>query len=112
MEINTSDPMGKGIQGPGRTQKISRVNRERDEAPDRQASQAEKNPDYRVSLSGPAESTVSGPAGTRAAGGVGRAAALSEDEAARIARQASEQLAQTHTAITNQAIQKAVDLFT
>jgi hypothetical protein len=37
---------------------------------------------------------------------------LSEDEAARMAQKTSEQLAQTNSAISNQAVQQAVDLFT
>ena len=37
---------------------------------------------------------------------------LSNEEALRLAQQASEQLSQTNASMSNQAIQKAVDLFT
>ena len=42
----------------------------------------------------------------------GRQVNSTEEEAVRLAQQASEQLSQTNAAISNQAIQKAVDLFT
>ena len=55
---------------------------------------------------------VSDLAGTPAPGRNTGGADISEEEAGQIARQASEQLSQTSAAISNQAIQKAVDLFT
>jgi len=111
MEVNTNNPVGNGIQGPGKAQKISVVKPEKDKTPDQQATQTKENPDYRLSLSDTSQKAVSEPAKAQATGPAEGKADLSEDEAARIAQQASEQLSQTNAAISNQAIQKAVDLF-
>lgn len=112
MEINSSNPVGDGVQGPGLAQKISEVKREKDETPDQQSTRAEESPDYRISLSDTSKKAVSDLASTQATGQVDEKSDLSEDEAARMARQTAEKLAQTNTGISSQAIQKAVDLFT
>jgi hypothetical protein len=112
MEINTNNPVSNEVRGPENVQKISAVKREKDEAPDPQASQTQENPDYRISLSDESKKAVSGLAGTAVSGQDTPAADLSEEEAAQLAQQTSDQLAKTNTAISNQAIQNAVDLFT
>ncbi len=108
MEINTSNP----VQGPETAPKVSEVKREKEEAPDRQAAQTEENPDYRISLSDESKKAIAELTRSQASGQGKAKDGLSEEEAAQLAQQASEQLAQTNAAISNQAIQKAVDLFT
>ncbi len=112
MEINTNNPVSNEVRGLESAQKISAVKREKEEAPDPQASRTQENPDYRISLSDESKKAVSDLAGTAAPSGNTGAADISEEEALQIARQTSEQLSQTTAAISNQAIQKAVDLFT
>jgi hypothetical protein len=111
MEINTNNPVSNEVRGLENAQKISPVKREKEEAPDPQASQAQENPDYRITLSDESKKAVSDPIGTPASGRDTGAADLSEEEAVQLAQQASDQLTQTNTTISNQAIQKAVDLF-
>lgn len=111
MEINTNNPVGNQIQGLETTPKVSEVKREKEEAPDRQAAQAQESPDYRISLSDASKKAaeLTGPASPDPS--VGQVD-LTEEQAALVARQTSAQLAQTHAAISNQAIAKALDLFT
>ena len=112
MEINTNNRVSNEVRGLDNTQKISPVKREEKDATEPQASQTQENPDYRISLSDASKKAVSDLTGTPASGRDTGAADISEEEAAQIARQTSEQLSQTSAAISNQAIQKAVDLFT
>lgn len=112
MEINTDNPVKNQVQGPETAQKISEVKRDKQEAPGQHAAQTEESPDYRISLSDESKKAVSELTRSQASGVGTEKAALSEEEAAQVAQQASEQLAQTNSAISNQAIQKAVDLFT
>jgi len=108
MEINTSNQ----VQGLETAQKISEVKREKEEAPDRQASPTEDSPDYRISLSDASKKAVSELTSAQASGQGAEKSGLSEEEAVQVAQQAAEQLSQTNVSISNQAIQKAVDLFT
>jgi hypothetical protein len=113
MEINTTNPVSTQVQGLEAAQKAPQVKREDEEAAGRQTQQTEpENPDYRISLSDEskqaiAELTSGQPAVQGSSNGD-----LTEDEALQLSQQASEQLAQTNAAISNQAIQSAVDLFT
>lgn len=108
MEINTSNQ----LQGLESAPKVSEIKREKEEAPSRQAIQAEENPDYRISLSDASKKTITELTNSQASGRAAGKADLSEEEALQVAQQASEQLAQANASISNQAIQKAVDLFT
>lgn len=108
MEINTNNQ----VQGLETAAKASTVKREREDGPGRKAAEPEENPGDRISLSAASKKAVSELTGPQAAAQSTGKAALSEEEADHLARQASEQLAQTNAAISNQAIQKAVDLFT
>jgi hypothetical protein len=112
MEIDTSNPVSNGVQAMGKAQKISAIKGEGEKTPDQQASLTEANPDYRISLSDTSKKAVSDLAGAQGADQIRGKSDLSEDEAARVAQQAAEQLAQTNSAISNQAMQQAVDLFT
>jgi len=107
MEINTNNQ----VQGLGTAQKVSEVKREKEEAPGRQASPTEESPDYRISLSDASKKAVAELTSAQAAGQDSEKTDLSEEEAVQVARQASEKLSQTQASISNQAMQKAVDLF-
>jgi hypothetical protein len=108
MEINTSNQ----VQGLKATPKASEAKHEKKEASSHQATRTEDNPDYRISLSTAHKEAVTESTRSQAAGQAAPKSDLAEKEAARLAQQASEQLAQTKASISNQAIQKAVDLFT
>lgn len=108
MEINTDNQ----VQRLETATKVSEVKREKEDAPNRQAAQTSESPDYRISLSDASKKTVAGTTSSQAAGQATQNADLSEDGAARLAQQTAEQLSQTNAAISNQAMQKAVDLFT
>ena len=112
MEISSDNPVSNQVQGLESTPKVGEVKREQEEAPRQGATQAEENPDYRVSLSEESKQAVAELTPPPAAEPSLERAALSDEEAVRLAQQASEQLTQTNAAISNQAIQKAVDLFT
>lgn len=86
--------------------------REKEEAPGQHAAQTEENPDYRISLSDASKKAVTELSSSQTPDQDPEKSDLSEEEASQVAQQASEQLAQTNAAISNQAIQKAVDLFT
>lgn len=107
MEINTSNQ----VQGLETAQKVSEVKREKEEAPGRQESPTEESPDYRISLSDASKKAVAELTSAQTSGQDAGKADLSEEEAVQVARIASEQLSQTQASISNQAIQKAVDLF-
>jgi hypothetical protein len=108
MEINTSNQ----IQGPEAAPKASEVKREKEEASGHQVTRTEDNPDYRISLSKASKEGITESTRSQTAGQAAPKSDLAEEEAARLAQQASGQLAQTNASISNQAIQKAVDLFT
>ncbi len=112
MEINTNNPVKNKVQGPEIAPKISEVKQDRQETPGQHAARTEESPDYRISLSDESKKAVSELTRSQAPGLGTEKAALSEEEATQVAQQASEQLAQTNSTISNQAIQKAVDLFT
>lgn len=111
MEINGTNPVANQAQGLETAQKISPVKREKEATPDQQATQTKDSPDDRISLSDESKKAVAELTPAPAAGQATATSELSETEASRLAQQVSEQLAQTNTAIANQAIQKAVDLF-
>ncbi|MCB2145435.1 MAG: hypothetical protein KQI81_03110 [Deltaproteobacteria bacterium] len=108
MEINTNNQ----VQGLETAQKVSELKREKEEAPGRQASLTEESPDYRISLSDASKKAVSELTGTQASSPGPETNALSEKEADQLSQHAAEQLSQTNASISNQAMQKAVDLFT
>ena len=108
MEINTSN----GVQGLETATKVSEVKREKEDAPGQQAAQTSESPDYRISLSDTSKKAVTDLTNARAAGQATERNDLSDEEAARLAHQTAEQLSQTNASISNQAMQKAVDLFT
>jgi hypothetical protein len=112
MDLNPSDPVGSQIQGLQGAKKVSHINREKDHAPQRQAAQTEDSPDDRISLSDASKKAVAElagpPVGTQATG----KSDLSDNQAALLAQQTAEKLSQSTAAISNQSIQKAVDLFT
>lgn len=111
MEINKSPSVKNGVHGPGKALKIGTVKQEKDKTPAPQATQTEENSGDRISLSETSKNAVSELGSAQATGQIEGKAALSEEDAVGIAQQAAEQLAKTRTAISNQAIQKAVDLF-
>ncbi len=108
MEINTNNQV-QGLQG---AQKVSEAKREKEDAPGQPTAQTEEGSDYRISLSDTSKAAVGEPTHSQApvpnTGGVD----LSEQEAAQLARHAADQLSQTNAAISNRAMQRAVDLFT
>ena len=108
MEINPSNQ----VQGTETAAKVSEIKREKDEAPDQRAAQAEENPDYRISLSDASKKAVAELVGAQVPGQGTEKTDLSEEEAAHVSQQAADRLSQTNASISNQAIQKAVDLFT
>ena len=112
MEINTSNPVNGQVQGLETAPKVSEVKREKEDAPEQQAARTEESPDYKISLSDESKQAVAGLTSSRATDQNTEKADLSDEEAAQLAQQASEQLSQTNATISNQAIQKAVDLFT
>ena len=112
MEISTKNPVSNQVQGLDPTPKVSEVNRQREDAPRQETAQTEENPDYRINLSEESRQAMVERTPPPAADPSSESAKLSDEEALRMAQQASEQLSQTNAAISNQAIQKAVDLFT
>ena len=108
MEINAKNQ----VQGLETVTKISEVKREKEDAPGHQATQTGESPDYRISLSDTSKRAVTGMTRSQAPGHGTENANLTEEEAARVSQQTAEQLSQTNASISNQAMQKAVDLFT
>lgn len=112
MEINPSNAINGQVQGLETTPKAGQVKREKEEAPEQHAAQAEEGPDYRIRLSDASKHAVTELTGSQSAGQSTETADLSDEQAAQLAQQVSEELSQTHAAISNQAMQNAVDLFT
>ena len=108
MEINTNNQ----VQGLENAQKVSDVRREKEDSPGQQTAQTEESPDYRISLSDTSKKAVNELDHAQAPDPRTDDVDLSEKEAARVAQHAAEQLSQTNASISNQAMQKAVDLFT
>lgn len=108
MEINTNNQ----VHGLESAQKVSEVKREKEDAPGQQTAKAQESPDYRISLSDTSKKAVSELTSAHASGQSNNNVDLSEEEAAQVAKHAAEQLSQTNVSISNQAMQKAVDLFT
>jgi len=108
MEINTNNQ----VQGLETAPKVSEVKREKEDAPGQQAAQTEESPDYRINLSDASKKAVTELSGSQAPGQNAENVDLSEKEAAQVAQHAAEQLSQTNASISNQMMQKAVDLFT
>lgn len=112
MEIIPGNPVDNQIQGLKAAPKTNKVDREKREPQGQQAARPEEGPDYRISLSDASKNGIAEMADTQRPGQGSDGAPLTEEAAARMAQQVSEQLAQTNAAISNQVIQKAVDLFT
>ena len=108
MEINT----GNQVRGLRSATKISAVKHQKEDAPGRQAAQAQEGPDDRISLSDASNREVGEQTRVQAPGQARETADLSEEDAARMAQQAAKQLSQANLSISNHAMQKAVDLFT
>ena len=85
---------------------------DKDDSSGQKADRTDDGPDYQVNLSENAKNSVSGATPPADVSPPVAGEDVSEEEAAHLARQAASQLAQTNTAIANQAMQKAVDLFT
>ena len=108
MEINSNNR----VQGLQSAQEVSEVKREKEDAPGQQTAQTDESPDYRLSLSDTSKTAVGELTRSQAPGPSIDGGSLSEEEAARVAQHAAEQLSQTNASISNQAMQRAVDLFT
>lgn len=108
MEINTNNQ----VQGLENAQKVSNVRREKEDAPGQQTAQTEESTDYRISLSDTSKKSVNQLTRSQATGPNTDSVDLSEEKAAKVARHTAGQLSQTKASITNQAMQRAVDLFT
>lgn len=112
MEINTNNSVNAKVRGIETTPRTGQVKREREDAPKEQAAQLNGDPDDRISLSDASKNAVAELTGSTTVNRENVAADLSDKAAAQLARQIAEQLGQTSTGISNQALQNAVDLFT
>ena len=112
MEISSNSPAGNQVKGLESTLKVGEDKRDQEKAPQQNSARSEENPDYRISLSEESKQAVAELTTPQTADKPSEGDHISDEEALRLAQQASEQLSQTHAAISNQAIQKAVDLFT
>lgn len=108
MEINTNNR----VQGLESTQKVSGLKGEKEDTAGQQTSQTEENPDYRISMSDTSKKVVNELTHSQAASLDSKNVDLSEEEALQLARHTTEKLSKTHAPISNQAMLKAVDLFT
>jgi len=112
MEISNNNPVSNQVQGLESTPKASEVKREEKEVREQVAPQTEDNPDYRLSLSEEGKQATAEFAAPPVDGQAADGAKLSDEQAVQLAQQTSAQIAQTDASISNQAIQKAIDLFT
>jgi hypothetical protein len=112
MEINANNPVSNQVQGLETTPRVDAVKPEKDKATGQEATQAEENPDYRVSLSEMAKQNIAELTNPLEATQGKTESGLFEQEAAQLSQQTAAQLSQTNIGIANQAMQKAVDLFT
>lgn len=112
MQIDSNNPVGSPVQGLESTAPAGAVKREKEQAAEQSAVPTEETPDYRLSLSEQSKRAVAELNGSSPATESPAATDMAESEAAQLATQVSAQLAQqTGATIANQAIQKAVDLF-
>ena len=112
MEISSNNPVSDQVQGLESTSKISEDKQDQEKAARQNSAQTEENPDYRISLSEESKQAVAELTTPQTADQPSERDDISDEEALRLAQQASEQLSGTHAAISNQAVQKAIDLFT
>lgn len=112
MEINTNNPVGNQVQGLETPPKVDQIRREKEETPGQEAAETKESPDYRVSLSETAKQAITELTSLQAPVPDAGEDDLSEQEADQLAQKTAAQLAQTNVAVANQAMQKAVDLFT
>jgi len=112
MEISDNNPVSNRVQGLAAPTQANAVKREEQEAKEQAAPRTGDNPDYRLSLSEEAKQATAEFATPSVDGQATDGAKLSDEEAAQLAQQTSEQIARTDAAISNQAIQQAIDLFT
>ena len=108
MEINANAP----VNGLGTVVKSDAVKPEAKDVPDQQTVKDEGSPDYRLNLSKSNKPAVPEPAATALPANAAGLADLGETEADSLSRNVASELAQTTSAIANQGIQKAIDLFT
>lgn len=112
MEVNTSNPVNNQIQGLTNTPKSAEVRPEEEKDTSQQAvSPEEDSPDYRVNLSEMARQNIAETTYPKENNQYAAGDDLDEQEATELAEQTAKQLSQTNVAIANQAVQKAVDLF-
>ena len=112
MEINSNDTVGGPMPSPATAAKATTAKTDKDDSSGQKADRTDDGPDYQVNLSENAKNSVSEATPPADVSPPVAGEDVSEEEAAHLARQAASQLAQTNTAIANQAMQKAVDLFT
>ena len=112
MEINTSNPVNTQVEGLTNTQKNEGIRPEQEREASQQGVQTEEdNPDYRVNLSDMAKNNIAGVTYPKEDNQYAAGDDLNDQEAAELAEQTAAQLSQTNVPIANQAVQKAVDLF-
>lgn len=111
MEINAKNPVGNQVQGLESSPRVNEVKQEEEKSNGQQAAQAEENPDYRVNLSEMSRQKIAEMTSPMSPSEDETRSDLTEQEAADLAQETANQLAQTNVTIANQAMQKAVDLF-
>ena len=112
MEIDSTHMVDGKVRGPISPQKINQSKPDNEETPENKGTPTEEAPDYRISLSEASRKAVAELAESPPPDQAEAQADLSEEEAAQLAQQVSSQLSQDNASISNQAIQRAVDLFT
>jgi len=111
MEVNANNPVSNQVQGLESSPRVNKVGQEEDKSNGQQAAKTEENPDYRVNLSEMSKQKMAEMANPLMAPEDGTNSDLTEQEADSLAQQTANQLLQTNINIANQAMQKAVDLF-
>ena len=111
MQINANNPVNSQVQELETVQKPGQVKEEKEQSPGQQSARAEDNPDYRVSLSELAKQNIAEMTTPPEKTETEAQSDLTDQEAMDLAQNTAARLSQTNMAIANQALQKAVDLF-
>lgn len=111
IEIHANNPVNNQVQGLESNPRVNEVKQEEEKSNGQQAAQAEENPDYRVNLSEMSRQKIAEMTNPISPPQDETRSDLTEQEAADLAQETANQLAQTNVTIANQAMQKAVDLF-
>ena len=111
MQINANNPVSNQVQELESVQKLGQGKEEKEQAAGQQVAQAEDNPDYRISLSEMAKQNIAEKTAPPEMIEKEAQSDLTEQEAAELAQNTAARLSQTNMAIANQALQKAVNLF-